>query len=409
MPLCALACALLLQAGAAGVADWQGEGLKALDAKNYPAAIEAFSKAVAADPNDYAKHFHLALAYSLDGKDQQGIAEYRKTLELKPGLPQALMNLAILLLRNNDSQAAVPLLRELRQSKPHDARVSAYLGDALLAQNRLAEAAEAYASALESEPKSASAELGLARVYARQGRLDDCAPHFRNAAALDPSYKSALLELAELYERAGRNGEAIEIYREFPDNAAASERAGQLLLEAGDGAAAVPLLEAAVKRSPTPANRLALATAYFKTKAYDKGLAVLDAAIQADANNYDVRMLAGRALRDEKKYPQATQQFLAAAQLKPSAVEPWSELAAVGVLAESYGQALAALDKVKALGGETSSHLYLRAIILDRLKQLKPALEAYQAFLATSGGKHPDEEFKARQRSRIIQRELNRR
>jgi tetratricopeptide (TPR) repeat protein len=409
MLLCALACALLLQAGAAGVADWQAEGLKALDAKNYPAAIEALLKAVAADPNDYAKHFHLALAYSLDAKDQQAIAEYRKTLELKPGLPQALMNLAILLLRNNDSRAAVPLLRELRQSKPKDARVLAYLGDALLAQNQLGEAAEAYASALESEPKSASAELGLARVYARQGRLDDCAAHFRNAAALDPSYKGALLELGELYERAGRNKEAIEIYRAFPDNPAAAERAGQLLLEAGDGGAAVALLESAVKRSPTSANRLALATAYFKTKDYDKGLAVLDAAIQADANNYDVRMLAGRALRDEKKYPQATQQFLAAAQLKPSAVEPWSELAAVGVLAESYGQALGALDKVRALGGETSSHLYLRAIILDRLKQLKPALEAYQAFLATSGGKYPDEEFKARQRSRIIQRELSRR
>lgn len=409
MPLCALVCALLLQAGAAGTTDWQAEGLKALEAKNYPAAIDALSKAVAADPNDYANHFNLALAYSFDAKDRQAIAEYRKTLELKPGLPQAITNLAILLLRNNDAAAALPLLQQAHQSKPNDARVSVYLGDALLAQNQLAEAADAYASALQNEPKSAPAELGLARVYAKQGRLDDSAAHFRNAAALDPSYKDALLELGDLYERARRGKEAIEIYRQFPDNPAAAERAGQLLLEAGDGAAAVPLLESAVKRSPTSANRLALATAYFKTKDYDKGLAVLDAAIQTDANNYDLRMLAGRALRDEKKYPQAAQQFLAAAQLKPSAVEPWSELAAVAVLAESYPQALAALDKVKALGGETSSHLYLRAIILDKLKQLKPALEAYQAFLATSGGKYPDEEFKARQRSRIIQRELNRR
>jgi len=70
---------------------------------------------------------------------------------------------------------------------------------------------------------------------------------------------------------------------------------------------------------------------------------------------------------------------------------------------------LAALDQVKALGGETSAHMYLRAIILDKLKQLKPALAAYESFLATSGGKYPDEEFKARQRARIIKQELSRR
>ncbi len=199
MPLCALACALLLQAGAAGPTDWQAEGLKALEAKNYALAIEALSKAVAADPNDYANHFNLALAYSLAAKDQQAIAEYRKTLQLKPGLPQATTNLAILLLRNNDSASAIPLLQQAHESRPNDARVSVYLGDALLAQNQLAEAAEAYASALRNEPKSAPAELGLAHVYARQGRLDDSAAHFRNAAAIDPSYKHALLELGDLY------------------------------------------------------------------------------------------------------------------------------------------------------------------------------------------------------------------
>jgi tetratricopeptide (TPR) repeat protein len=405
----AFAWAFLLQSGGTGKIDWQAEGLKALEAKNYPGAIEALSKAVAADPGDYGAHFNLALAYSLDNKDPQAIAEFQKTLELKPGLPQAVTNLAILLMRNKDVASALPLLRQAHQSKPADARISVYLGDALLARNQLPEAAEAYASALQNEPKSAAAESGLGRVNAKQGKLGEAADHFRKAAAIDPSYKSALLEIGDLYERAHQNQEAIAIYREFPDNPAAQERAGELLLEAGDGAGAIPLLEAAVQRSPTSANRLALATAYFKTKQYDKGLGVLNTALQADANNYDLRMLAGRALRDEKRYPQAAAQFLAATQLKSSAVEPWSELAAVAVLGESYPQALEALDKVKALGGETSSHMYLRAIILDKLKQLKPALAAYQAFLATSGGKYPDEEFKARQRARIIKQELDRR
>jgi Flp pilus assembly protein TadD len=62
--------------------DYQAEGIKALDARQYEAAVELFTKAVAATPNDYVPHFHLALAFSLAGKDLEAIAEYKKTLEL---------------------------------------------------------------------------------------------------------------------------------------------------------------------------------------------------------------------------------------------------------------------------------------------------------------------------------------
>jgi hypothetical protein len=37
---------------------------------------------------------------------------------------------------------------------------------------------------------------------------------------------------------------------------------------------------------------------------------------------------------------------------------------------------------------------------------LKPALDAYTRFLSMSQGKHPDQEFQARQRARIIRLEL---
>ena len=56
------------------------------------------------------------------------------------------------------------------------------------------------------------------------------------------------------------------IYRQFPDNPAAQERVGALLLKAGRVDDAVSNLEAAVSQSPTPANRAALATAYLKNK-----------------------------------------------------------------------------------------------------------------------------------------------
>ena len=66
-----------------------------------------------------------------------------------------------------------------------------------------------------------------------------------------------------------------------------------------------------------------------------------------------------------------------------------------------------ALDRALQLGEDTPGNHYFRAITLDKLRDLKGALASYQKFLAMSQGKNPDEEFKARQRVRIISKELN--
>jgi tetratricopeptide (TPR) repeat protein len=404
-----LVAAFLFQAASPANQDWQSEGLKALDARNYPAAIAAFEKGVSAEPGNYAAHFHLALAYSLAGKDPEAIAEYRKTLEQKPDLYEANLNVGILLLRGKQADAAVEPLRRATAAKPNEAKAAVYLGDALLDSGKLEEARSVYSAALSRDPKAAAAELGLARAELRAGNLDAAAQRFAKAAELEPAYAEASLELAEAYESQKRLAEATAIYAKFPQNAGAQERAGEILLSTGKAAEAVKPLEFAVGQSPTSANRLALATAYFAAKDVEKGAKILNEALAGDPNNYSLRMLAGRVLRDHKRYTEAATQFLAAASIKPESVEPWGEIVTVSMVGDNYPQALAGLDKIKALGGENTSHFYLRAIILDKQNVLKPALEYYQRFLAASNGKFPDEEFKARQRARIIQKELSKR
>jgi hypothetical protein len=93
--------------------------------------------------------------------------------------------------------------------------------------------------------------------------------------------------------------------------------------------------------------------------------------------------------------------------MKPDHADAWSELAGVLVMAEDYPAALGALDHLAALQAEKPGHVYLRAIVLDKIRDIKPALESYQKFLAVSNGQNPDEEFKARQRVRILQREVS--
>jgi tetratricopeptide (TPR) repeat protein len=268
-------------------------------------------------------------------------------------------------------------------------------------------AEENYKTAAGLDPKSAAAQLGLGRAQARQKRLAEAASHFEQAAALDPSYKDALLELASLYESEKQPDAAIAIYQKFPDNPGAQERMGELLIEAKRYPEAIERLEKAVVKDPTPANNLALAHAYRLNKEPQKALPLLEKAAGGDPRNFELRMMFGSSLRDQKNYRAAAREFFAATQLRPDDKLAWSELAGVLILLEDFAQGMAALDRVKALGGETTAHFFLRAIMLDKTKQYKPALENYQKFLAEAGGKYPDEEFQARQRVRIITKELS--
>jgi len=389
--------------------DYQDEGLKALEAKQYDQAVYLFTQAVQADPSDYTAHFHLALSLSLLGKSAEALPEYQKTLDLKPGLYQAELNLGILLLREKRAKDAALHLDAAARAKPKEFRPQWYLAEALLSAGEPAQAEPHYQAAAEIDSKSAAAQLGLGRSQARQKRLNDAAEHFRKAAELDAGFSDALLELAGLYEQNHQPDDAIAIYQKFPDRPAAQERLGELLIEAQRYAEAIPYLEKSVAQSATAANRLALATAYQLNKEPQKALVQLQQAAAAEPASYDLHMRYGRALRDERQFIPAANQFVAAAKLQPDSKQAWNELAGVLTLAEQYPQALAALDRVRALREEIPGDYYLRAIILDKLQDYKPALESYRQFLATSGGKNPDEEFKARQRSRIIEKILSKR
>lgn len=388
--------------------DPYAEGLKALESQNYALAAECFTKAAAADPRDHTAHFNLAFAYTGLVRDAEAITEYKKALELKPGLYEAELNLGLVLLRQKRAAEALPYFQQAAEAKPKEFRPRLYLSDAQLDLGNFDKAAGSYKAALELSADSAPAELGIAQALARSGKPGEAELHFRRAAEIDPSLAGAALELGEIYEKAGQKEDAIRIYGQFPDNVAVHEHMGRLLMEVGRPAEAVPHLEWAVKRSPSSANRLALAQAYRKNHEPDKELPVLAAAVEAAPGDLDLRMGYGRELRDQRRFAEAAKQFATVAQAQPDRVEALNELSGMLVSLENYPQAIAVLDRIRSLGAETAGHLYLRAIVLDRVRDLKGALESYRKFLAASEGKNPNEEFKARQRARILERELKR-
>jgi len=385
--------------------DFAADGLKALGSGEYATAAEAFRKAVAADPSDYSAHFNLALAYGFLARDEDGIAEYRRTLELKPGLYEAELNCGMLLLRRKDSGAEA-LLEAAVAQKPGEFRPRYYLAETEALAGALDRAEASYRRAIQLDAKSAAAESGLGRVLAREDKLADAAPHYRQAAALDPKYGSLLRDLAGAYEKEHQPAEAAAIYRDFAGDPAAQAHLGQLLLEGKQYSEAVPVLETAYASEPSTTNAVALAMAYVFSAQPVKAAPLFQKAVAAQPANFGLRMMYGRALRDAKQFPLAGAQFTEAAKLKPDALEAWRELGDALYMAGDLPHALAAFDQARQLGEKTAGLAFMRAIVLDKMRQLKPALEAYQQFLEISQGKFPDQEFQARQRVRIIRHQL---
>jgi tetratricopeptide (TPR) repeat protein len=383
------------------------QGLKALDEKRYSDAVASLTQAIAADPKDYSLHFNLALAYSLMGKNAEAIPEYKKTLELKPDLYEAELNLSISLLREKRPAEAVPYLTAATTQKASEYRPNYYLATALLGAGDFVKAEQVYSAALGMDPKSPDAELGLAHALAGQNKLDDAAAHFKKAAELNAGYRDDLLELAGMYEKAKQPDQAMSIYQQFPENPGAQERLGALLLKAGRAADAIPCFQVAVAKSPTEANRAALAEAYLKNNEPGKAQPLVEQILAANPDDFEIRMLHGRLIRDQRRFPEAAEEFVRATKLKPDSEQAWSELAGVLVMAENYPPALAALDRIAALHAEKPGHVFLRAIVLDKIRDLKPAVESYQRFLQMSQGENPNQEWQARQRIKLLEKEIN--
>jgi len=392
----------------AGTSDPRVAGLQALDRHDYQQAEQIFAKIAAADAKDYSALFNLALAESALKEDDQAAAHYKQVLVLKPGLYEAELNLGILDVRDQHPADAVPLLQDAAKQKPAQTRPQRYLGEALLAAGDNAAAADAFHAALAADPKQATAELGLGQSLAREGKLDDALPHYQQAVTLDPGLKSYLLEMAIAFSKANRSKDAIPLLAQFPNDPGAREELGRLYLAENQPAEAIKEFQSAVAASPSSANRLALATAYLKNNQADLAAPILEQELASHPNDYDLRMAVGRIYRDRRNFANAGAQFVAAGQLKPDSIEAWNEAASVFVLAELYPQALAALDKVRNLKAETAGDYFYRAIVYDKLHQAKPALENYQKFLAASDGKFPNQEFQARQRSKLLEREAAR-
>jgi tetratricopeptide (TPR) repeat protein len=383
-------------------------GVQALQEKRYADAAQALERAIAAEPADYTLRYYLGLAYGALGRDGDAVAAYRKALELHPGLYEAQLNAAVVLLRMHDAGAALPLAEEASRAKPAEFLPALCLAEALLDSAVYDRAETEFRRALQLDGGAADAALGLARALARQDKLAESEPFYRQAVALNPASRPALYELATLYDRAGNRSGALALYLELPDNAGAAQRSAQLLLESKRYQEAVARFETGYSKNPTPAAAGQLALAY--TAAGDSASArpLFEKALASLPSDFQLRSAYARLLRDGREFPAAARQFELAARLRPEDAQTWTDLGVALHLAGDLRAALAAFERAQALGNSNRALWFFRATILDKLHEIQPAAAAYRRYLEGATGESANQEFQARQRLKLLEREARR-
>lgn len=191
-------------------------GRFAAGAADAPGAIDAFARAVRADPNDPAMHKFLAGALLQQDRADEAFAEFVAALLIDPGDAEAHAGIGQIYLHASRDAHAVDALRRATDLAPAHSETRYALASALERLGRTQEAAPHFARVeqaqrqmLADRRRTLSADVleEEAALRAAEGRFDTAIALYEKALAIeaDPAVYG---RLADLYAKVGRAPDA---------------------------------------------------------------------------------------------------------------------------------------------------------------------------------------------------------
>jgi tetratricopeptide (TPR) repeat protein len=140
--------------------------------RNTAAAGTSFSALVTRYPETPNVHYANGV-YLLAEQPDKAIDEFKKELELQPGHPQSLMQIAFEYLNRGDAKTALSWATQAQTAAPDDFAARKVLGQALLDTGDVDGAIAQLQIGIKLAPDSPSLHFTLARAYQKAGRLED--------------------------------------------------------------------------------------------------------------------------------------------------------------------------------------------------------------------------------------------
>ena len=384
----------------------------AIQKSDFTSAETLLKKALATDPNNkepwsYQAWFDLGFVFNRQGRTDDSIAAYRKSVAAKPNVFESNLNLGLMLARSKNSEAE-PFLRAATTLKPNahveEGRARAWLSLAHLLENtKPQDALLAYNKASELTPKDPEPYLSAGLLHERQKEFAAAEAEYKQVLTLDPHASEAVIGLTNIYMKSGRLADAEPLLRklatERPEDAGIHFQLGRVLDAQGKKDDAIAEIQTALKLSPGDADaQRELADLLVQSKKFPDAEKIYRDLISAHPNDAELHGQLGEVLLKERKFPDAQQEFMATIKLKPDLGAAYGSLAVAANENQNYPLTIKALDVRAKLLPETPVSYFLRATALDHLQDYKQAGQYYHLFLDAANGKYPNEEWKARHR-----------
>jgi Flp pilus assembly protein TadD len=381
-----------------------------IDANSFDAAIAPLQKFIAEKPEVAFAHFQLGYAYTALKRGDDARAEYERAIALDPKMPEAYLNLGILLLDKQEYAAAVAPLSKAVELLPAQSRPRSLLA---VAQERSGDqegAARSFEGVLHLDPNDAAANHYLGELDLRRGKPAEAETRFRHALEIHPDAPEALQGLAQSLE-AQNNSEAADAYRKYlavvPTDAGARGHLIHLLVNNQEyDAALVELERTDAGKSPSLDSLRLRADIQIAQKKFADAVATLQQAIALAPRDAQLIGGLGRVYLQKRDFASAEKTLKAALQIDRNNLVYWKDLSSTYYLSGNCPATLATLDVIAKAEPPASGAWFIRALCYDKLHQFKPALESYEKFLALEQGKTSDQVWQAQERSKVLKHML---
>jgi Flp pilus assembly protein TadD len=386
--------------------DLLDEAQRDIDKKDYEAALTALKKFTAEQPDVAYGHFQLAYVFTALRRTDDAHAEYDRVIAIDPKMPEAYLNLGLLLLDKHEYRGAVVPLRKAVELLPAQSRPRLLLAIAQERAGDAAGAAQSFEGALSLEPNNLDALNYLAELDLRTGHAADAEAKFSHVLDVQTNSPDAMKGLAASLD-AQNKPEAIAAYQKYlaaqPGDTVVRARYTHLLIAQQKYDEALAELDRADAGNPASLESLRQrADIQLAQKKPDDAIATLQRAIALSPKDAQLRGGLGRIYLQKRDFPAAERELKAAIQMDQANMIYWKDLSSTYYLAGDCPNTIAALDVIAKAETPVAASWFIRGLCYDKLHLTHPALDAYQKFLDMDQGKNPDQVWQAQQRSKVL-------
>lgn len=162
-------------------------------------------------------HYAMAVTYDLEGRSQEAIAEYQRSINYDPSQPLPHLRLAAYFLRAGLLEKSIHQLKTVLELDPDNDRAHYLLALVYSTEKKYDLAALEYEQILKAaskdDPENLEIHIYLAQLYFSQGKYMEASRQFHHIVTIQPQNVSANFLLGSSYLEISQRAKAKELFQ----------------------------------------------------------------------------------------------------------------------------------------------------------------------------------------------------